>query len=306
MKVREGFVEAEGHRLAYLAVNEHLARADEPAIVFIHGVLASVNFWRDCVPPGFKDDRAWYALSLPAHYPSTVPPDFSPGQVNRDWFFRIMNQALQALLVERKAIVVGHSTGGFSALNLAIHHAPNVLGIVSVAGFHRGQWGGVEGQLVRLAGLGNWAKSLFVANIRISQKSRLVRSIFASLLAYDSQVYRANPLSQRMLANIERDSLQQDPVALFTLFNGIGALDIADQLRQINIPCYIFAGACDPVVTAEQSLVLAGKIPNAKLVVFQHVGHMPFMESPDAYFEALEQALSDIAGDNNFPRCKNR
>jgi hypothetical protein len=28
MKVREGFAEAEGHRLAYLAVNEHLARED--------------------------------------------------------------------------------------------------------------------------------------------------------------------------------------------------------------------------------------------------------------------------------------
>jgi hypothetical protein len=46
MKAREGFVEVEGHRLAYLAVNEHLARADEPAVVFIHGVLASVNFHR--------------------------------------------------------------------------------------------------------------------------------------------------------------------------------------------------------------------------------------------------------------------
>ncbi|MDO8332193.1 MAG: alpha/beta hydrolase [Fluviicoccus sp.] len=304
MNVREGFVEAEGHRLAYLAVNEHLAREDEPAIVFIHGVLASVNFWRDCVPPGFKDDRAWYALSLPAHFPSTVPPDFSPGQVNSDWFFRIMNQALQALLVERKAIVVGHSTGGFSALNLAIHHAPNVLGIVSVAGFHRGQWGSVEGLLVRLAGLGNWAKGLFVANIRISQKSRLVRSIFASLLAYDHRAYRANPLSRRMLANIEGDTVRQDPVALFTLFNGIGRLEIADQLRRITMPCHILAGAADPVVTAGQSLVLAGEIPHAKLVVFRHVGHMPFMECPDAFFAALEQALRDIARQTHFPQSR--
>ncbi len=59
MKVKEGFVESEGHRLAYLSVNEHLADENEqPAIVFIHGVLASVNFWRDCVPPSFKEGRA--------------------------------------------------------------------------------------------------------------------------------------------------------------------------------------------------------------------------------------------------------
>ncbi|MEE4249329.1 MAG: alpha/beta hydrolase [Alcanivoracaceae bacterium] len=295
MKVREGCVEAEGHRLAFLAVNEHRAREGEPAIVFIHGVLASINCWRDCVPPAFREDRAWFALGLPAHYPSTSPQDFQPGQVNEDWFFRIMNGALKALLGDRKAIVVGHSTGGFSALNLAIHQAPNVIGIVSVAGFHRGVWGGVEGQLLKLAGLGTWAKGLFVSNLFIARKSRLVRRIFASLLARDPGAYRASPLSERFLENIEADVLQQDAGALFVLLNGISTLEIADQLDQITTPCYLFAGSDDPVVPSEQSLLLADKIANARLVVFQNVGHMPFIESPQAYFDALEQALAELA-----------
>lgn len=295
MKVREGCVEAEGHRLAFLAVNEHRAREGEPAVVFIHGVLASVNCWRDCVPPAFREDRAWFALGLPAHYPSTAPQDFQPGQVNEDWFFRIMNGALKALLGDRKAIVVGHSTGGFSALNLAIHRAPNVIGVVSVAGFHRGVWGGVEGQLLKLAGLGTWAKGLFVANLFIAKKSRLVRTIFASLLACDPGAYRANPLGQRFLENIEADVLKQDAGALFVLLNGISSIEIADQLDQIRTPCYLLAGSDDPVVPWAQSLVLADKIPNARLVAFQNVGHMPFIESPEAYFEALEQALAELA-----------
>ena len=75
MDVREGFVDVEGHRLAYLAVNEHLARPAQPAVVFLHGVLASVHFWLDAVPPDVREHRAWYALSLPAHHPSTVPAD---------------------------------------------------------------------------------------------------------------------------------------------------------------------------------------------------------------------------------------
>ena len=95
MRVREGFVESQGHRLAYLAVNERLARADQPSIVFIHGVLASVRFWLDCVPPSFKEDRAWYALSLPAHHPSTVPEDFEREHVDDRWFFDVMNGALR-------------------------------------------------------------------------------------------------------------------------------------------------------------------------------------------------------------------
>jgi hypothetical protein len=44
MKVRQDFVDIEGHRLAYLAVNEHLAHPEQPAVVFIHGVLASVSY----------------------------------------------------------------------------------------------------------------------------------------------------------------------------------------------------------------------------------------------------------------------
>lgn len=300
MQIREGHVEVEGHRLAYLAANEHLTTDDEPAIVFIHGVLASVNFWRDCVPPDFKESRAWYALSLPAHHPSTVPDDFALGHVNAEWFFHIMNGALTALLADKKAIIVGHSTGGFSALNLAINHAHNVIGIVSVAGFHKGTWNGAEGQLLKLAGLGKWANNLFAFNIRISQVSSFVRRTFASLLAYDRRAYRANPLSQRMLENIETDTCQQNPAALFVLFNGISTIEIADQLVEISIPCHIFSGSHDPVVPSAQSQVLIGEIPNAKSVVFQNVGHMPFIEDTDAYFHALQQALTDITENANI------
>ena len=115
MQVKEGLVQSRGHQIAYLAVNEHLASDKEPAVVFIHGVLASVNFWLDCVPPGFREDRAWYSLSLPAHHPSTVPQDFKLGDVDDAFFFDVMSGALRELLGGRKAIIVGHSTGAILA-----------------------------------------------------------------------------------------------------------------------------------------------------------------------------------------------
>lgn len=304
MKVKEGFVESAGHQLAYLAVNEHLASDDEPAVVFIHGVLASVNFWLDCVPPEFKNGRAWYSLSLPAHHPSTVPQNFALGDVDDAWFFKIMDGAIRELLGDKKAIVVGHSTGGFCAINLAIHQARNVVGVVSVGGFHRGQWGGVEGLLLKLAGYGRWAKGLFVANILISQSSYFVRRTFAGLLANDRKAYRANPLSQRMLDNIESNTRAQDPAALFALFNGIAGLEIADQLCRIDMPCYIFSGSHDPVVPTEQSRLLANEIQNSKSVTFDNVGHMPFIEDSNAYFKALAVALKDLESDRRVNENK--
>jgi pimeloyl-ACP methyl ester carboxylesterase len=294
VNVREGFVESEGHRLGYLAVNEHLARADEPAVVFIHGVLASVNGWRDCVPPSFREGRAWYALSLPAHHPSTVPADFHASQVNAPWFFRVMRGGLQALVGNRPVIVVGHSTGGFCALNLAIHGMPNLAGIVSLGGFHAGKWGGVEGQLLLLASLGRWAKYPFAANLLIARHSDFVQRRFASMLAHDRKAYLANPLSQRFLDNIAPDTRAQDPAALFELFNGISRLEIRRELGRIAVPCHVFTGSHDPVVPACQARVIAGAVPGAKIVEFPQVGHMPFIECADAYATALESALADI------------
>lgn len=295
MKVREGFVEVEGHRLAYLAVNEHLARADEPAVVFIHGVLASVNCWRDCVPPTFRDGRAWYALSLPAHHPSTVPADFHASQVDEQFFSRLMSGALQALVADRPVIVVGHSTGGFCALNLAIHQAPNLIGIVSVAGFHVGKWGSVEGLLLWLAGLGRWAKYPFVANLLFARNSPFVQRQFASLLAHDRKAYLANPLSQQFLDNIGPNTRAQDPAALFELFNGISRIEIRHELGRISIPCHVLTGSHDPVVPVSQSQVIADAVPGAKIVEFPGVGHMPFIEAADAFARSLETAIDDLS-----------
>ena len=294
MNVREGFVEIEGHRLAYLAVNEHLARPEEPAVVFIHGVLGSINCWRDAVPQGFRNNRAWYALSLPGHHPSTVPSDFRAEQVDDQWFCRLMSGALAQLLAGKSAIVVGHSTGGFAALNLAINKAPGVVGVVSVAGFHQGKWGGVEGQLLTLAGLGRWARPLFALNIAIARYSSWVRKIFASLLARDPAAFRRNPLGQRFLENIGPDTASHDAGALFSLFNGITRLEIGHKLHAIDIPCHVFAGTHDPVVPAAQSLLIAGEVPGAVTTVFRNTGHMLFVEDSATYFRALERAIADI------------
>ncbi len=294
MIVTTGHIESEGHKLAYQAHNEDLYTDDKPILIFIHGVLASINFWPSCLPDEIKKQRTWYSLSLPAHHPSKTPQEFNAEQVEPEWFYRLMNGAVQAISRGRPTVVIGHSTGGFCALNLAIHQAPHVSGIISIAGFHHGQWGGVEGLLIKLAGLGNHARGLFNMNIRLAQKSQTLRHLFASMLAHDRTTYQKSTVSQQMLKAIENDSQSHNPADLFELFRGIGTLEIADQLQNIRIPCYLFAGTHDPVVNAAQSLLLTGKIPHAKTRVFGGTGHMPFMEATNEFNRTLIDAINDI------------
>lgn len=292
---RTGWVTSMGHRLAFVAANEHLASDAEPPLVFIHGVLASVHFWSPLLPSEILQQRTWYSLSLPAHHPSTTPDDFSTQVLTPEWFFQLFDGALKGLLGARQAIVIGHSTGGFSALNLAIHGADNVLGVVSVAGFHRGQWGGVEGALVKLAGMGAWTKPLFMANLALSRRLPSMQQFFARQLAYQRDAYEASPLSANMLQAIASDVRQHKPLALFHLFHGIHHLAIAERLADIRVPCYLFVGTHDPVVPAEQSLQLAGSTPGAHLVVFSEVGHMPFIEATADFQAALMTTIKQLS-----------
>lgn len=294
MTQRTGWVESQGHQLAYVAVNEHLFNDEQPVLVFIHGVLASVNFWAPTLPADIALNRTWYSLSLPAHHPSVVPKNFTAEQVTPEWFFTLFDGALKSLLGQRKAIIIGHSTGGFTALNLAINQAANVIGVISIAGFYSGKWGGVEGALVKLAGLGEWARPAFVANIMLARRSPWLQGIFTRQLAYKRRTFDTNPISQQMLSAIAPNVSQQDPHALFSLFNGIHRLEISHQLKANRTPCYLFVSTHDPVVSAKQSLRLIEEVPLAKKVIFSEVGHMPFMEDTEAYQRALKAAIDDI------------
>lgn len=291
MKSRELRISFEGHELAVLAVNEDI---DEPAIIFIPGVMAPVNFWLSCLPEPVREHRRWYSISLPGHHPSSVPANYKPEDVDENWFNRLYQAVIKQLVGSEKVIVVGHSTGGFSALNLAANNFEQLLGIISVAGFYQGQWGGIEGQLVKLAHLGKWAKPLFIFNLWLSRLFKPVQRYLAGLLAYDRKAFFASPLTQKMLTEIQDNMQKQNLAALFPLFNRIPDLDIEAKLSRITVPTVLMAGTHDPVISAAQSLQLAAEVPNAYLVVFNNAGHMPFMERTEQFNRELQQALSQI------------
>ncbi len=291
MQSRELKISFEGHEIAVLAVNEDI---DAPAIIFIPGVMAPVNFWLSCLPESIREHQRWYSISLPGHHPSTVPDNYHRQNVDESWFNRLYQAVIKQLVGAEKVIVVGHSTGGFSALNLATNNFEQLLGVISVAGFYQGQWGGVEGQLVKLAHLGQWAKPLFIFNLWLSRLFKPVQRYLAGLLAYDRKAFFASPITQNMLTEIQENMQKQNLAALFPLFNRIPDLDIEAELSKITVPTVVMAGTHDPVISAAQSLQLAAEIPEAKLVVFNNAGHMPFMERTEQFNRELLQSFTQI------------
>jgi pimeloyl-ACP methyl ester carboxylesterase len=67
--------------------------------------------------------------------------------------------------------------------------------------------------------------------------------------------------------------------------------DAFDRLADINVPTLVVTGTADEVVDAANSLLLAERIPNAKLEVFEGAGHLFFWQEPERFVELLEEFL---------------
>ena len=70
-----------------------------------------------------------------------------------------------------------------------------------------------------------------------------------------------------------------------------GAIAVEDRLADVTHPVLVLAGRHDrtcPVAAAE---AMAAGLPDAELVVFEHSGHMTFVEENDAYVAAVRDFL---------------
>ncbi len=69
-------------------------------------------------------------------------------------------------------------------------------------------------------------------------------------------------------------------------------LDLADRLNGLNLPVLVITGDDDRWVGTDNSIRLAGELPNGTLVVIPNCGHVPQEECPEAVLEAMDEFLN--------------
>ncbi|HEU4407784.1 MAG TPA: alpha/beta hydrolase [Polyangiaceae bacterium] len=295
MKQRSNFlfIDVAGHRLAATAYNEG---APGVPVIFLHGVLTSVRFARHVLGPVFGPNRPWFSVSLPAHFPSQVPGGFSAAQVNPDFFADVTAAAVRRLAGDRPAVVAGHSTGGFAALNLAIRRPAMVHGVLSLAGFAVGKWGGLEGLLQQLARGGPPGRALFDLSMWLATRSEPAYRWLSSTLAGDPGAYLRYPGLREAFGEAVEDARRHNFGALAHLLRAIRELDVSADVGSIRAPTLLLAGDRDPVVSFRHSRELAARIPGARLVPFKGAGHMMFFERPQSFRQVVTSWLDEVTG----------
>lgn len=83
----------------------------------------------------------------------------------------------------------------------------------------------------------------------------------------------------------ERTAVQGSTVAAL-LMTPLAGLDFWPQLSALDVPILIVHGAED-AIPLDMVREMTDSLPNARLVVIGEAGHFPFVEKPDATFEAI-------------------
>ncbi|MBL8120546.1 MAG: alpha/beta hydrolase [Anaerolineae bacterium] len=263
-------------------------------IIFLHGIMSSVYFWQsgaDMLP--LLNQRRWYALSLPGHFPAQMPADFPAAGLTGEMIAEVTGAAIGQLVGEEPALLVGHSTGGFAALAVAATQPERVQSVVSVAGFAQGYWTGILRPLQILAQGGRIGEALFRMQVRFSTLSAGIYYQMGGMYAADRGRYFAYPDLREAIRPLHAAAQQLDLKAMTHYFKRMPGIDIRQWLPRIQAPVLALAGTHDPIVSNEQSRMIAAMVPKGRLMMLEGGGHMLMVERSEAYARALEDWISE-------------
>ena len=261
-----------------IGAQSHNEQATGTPIVLIHGITASIDMWRHCLPAEIRDGRYWISLSLPGHAPSRLPQNFVADDVTTEMFDRVHLGAIRQLVGDRPVHLVGWSTGGFAVLNLAARHPESAASVMSIAGFAYASHKGVISRMQRLVQKGRTGRRAFRFIWSFLGQQRWALDLALRGGAANRREYRQSPITRATLDGWQVALQNHDLERLATLFERLGDLDLRSLLSKIIVPTLIVGGERDPYVPLRHTQELAGSIRDAELVVWPGVGHMFFSE----------------------------
>lgn len=250
------------------------------AIVLLHGFPLTREIWNEC------------SVKLAAHT-CVVRPDLRGmgrssvpgGPYLMETLAGDIAAMLDALAIER-AVIVGHSLGGYAALAFARMFAERVSRLVLVCS--------------RLA-----ADSPRQAAEREELADRLERDerIEALVDAYVPRLFGVSTQRRHpeLIDRVAEAARAVSPAAAAAMLRGmaqrVDSFDIAEDLR---MPVLIVHGAEDSTIPQGEAEKMRDAFPDAALAEIGGSGHLPMLESPQVFYEALLAFLGGVqpAGPN--------
>ncbi len=271
------FVEVNG-----ITVHYKIAGSGRPVFLLLHGFAASTFSWREVVGPMSEwgtvvaFDRPGFGLTeRPLRWDGPSP--YSP-EAQADLTVGLMD----VLGIER-AILVGNSAGGTTALLTALTYPERVEALVLV-----------DPAVYVGGGTPRWVRPLLNTPQMRPLGPLLARSIrdwgrdFGRSAWHDPT--RLTPeIWEGYTKPLRAENWDR---ALWEVTRASHPLGLEKRLGEVRVPVLVVTGDDDRVVPTEQSIRLAEEIPGAQLAVIPQCGHVPQEECPGPFLEAVEAFLN--------------
>ncbi len=273
------FVEVNG-------LNVHYKESGDggPAIILLHGFLASIFSWREVMEPLSEYSRV-VAFDRPAFGLTERPLEWEvENPYSRDSQVELVIGLMDQLGIDQ-AVLVGNSAGGTVSMSTALKYPQRVKALILVdpAVYEGGGspgWSRIFMKLPQIKRLG----PLLIRNVT-QWGRRFGESAWHDPSKFTPDIWEGYTKALRA-ENWDRALWE------FTLASSDSQL--AERLAEIEMPVLVITGDDDRIVPTEESIRLAGEIKDAELEVLKDCGHVPQEECPEAFLDAVVEFMINL------------
>ena len=250
-------------------------------MILIHGLAASLHDWDDLIPELTKNGYAAYAPDLLGHGDS---PRLDVRTYQMDWVFEHFFQWMKSLQLTEPAVLIGHSLGGYVALEYARRLSAWTRGLVLVNPFYsRTQLP----FLIRKTYSRPHLSELVIGKVP-ERWFRFVLDVSSATIGHSVGSKRSLP--ERIREQTLLDYKRTAP-GVYHLPGAIS--DITNFLPEINIPAFVVWGDRDRTLAPSSFKRLVHTLPKARGEVM-HAGLVPHQSHAQEFNQLALKFLKEL------------
>ena len=249
-----------------------------PPVILIHGISQALTDWYRLRPELVSAGFNAIAVDLLGHGDSPKPSD--PEFYTMRTVYGTFESWVDALRITPPYYLVGHSLGGYLALNFAYRHPELVGAMILINPLF---------SLEQLSSILNFFMPLNKLGVRVL-RSTPQWLVNAFLERSDSFTTRL-PADARMMyaQNVKRASP-------YFLMIPASAEDLTPELGRITPTTLVIYGVLDYIEDPNSFPMLVSKLPNASGHPMEGCGHQPHHNQP----EVVQQLVTDFFGSHSI------
>ena len=275
--MRQSFANLDGINIRYLDADKNIdTENNQHHVLFIHGLGSSADRWLDIPDAISLAGLHGLAIDLPGFGLSDKPEKMEytiPGFVRFVADF-IRQYEKPRELPNGKMSIVGHSLGGYIAVQLAIDHPDLVEKLVLI------DTSGMLGAPTPLL------QEYLAAAMNPSRQS--VRKVFEQMVADPIRI--PDVLVDGFIYRLGQQGAKHAFKSAFD--NSVNTRLEAEKLHHIsNIQTLIIWGVHDRLIPLDHYKIFQKAIQGSRVEIIEDAGHAPFAEKPAIVYEILRNFL---------------